>query len=276
LPGKTTESSRHTQLLASITCLAALQENKPDSVPLQSVFILNFNCMHKITLPFFISLLTTQVLLGQISVQVTKDAQDSLMVSFPENLKLEMTKTYEFVFNTNVTLQDSVSEGFTHQYLYDGLKVSVKIEHYELGFFLRHKKKEEFLATSIFYITGTSKWKFNLDGQYVSRYYPFDITDTSVIDIELQSDLYDISKAQYDYPAVMYWTSNQRVHEKLFFQGNKIHIDLTEYRQFFKGMKRSGTYDNICFLLPQVNVDGEKLFKDEQKYRCYYFRVLNK
>jgi hypothetical protein len=232
--------------------------------------------MHKISLLFFISLLTAHLLFGQISVQVTKDANDSLMVSFPENLKLEMNETYEFVFNTNVTLQDSITEGFTRQYLYNGLKVSLHINHYELGFFLLQKNREEFLATSIFYINGTSKWKFNLDGQYVSRYYPFDITDTSVIDIELQSDLHDISKAQYDYPAVMYWTSNQRVHENLFFQGNKIHIDLAEYRQFFKGMKRSGTYDNICFLLPQVNVDGEKLFKAEQQYRCYYFRVLNK
>jgi hypothetical protein len=232
--------------------------------------------MYKISIITFILLLVGQFICCQIQIDVTKNADDSLMVSFPDNLQLETGKKYEFIFNTNVTLTDSVTEGFTHQYVYNGLKVSVTINHYELGFFLRQRNKEAFLATSIFYINGTSKWKFNLDGQYVSRYYPFDITDTSVIDIELQSDIYDISSAQYDYPAVMYWTSDQSKHEKLFFQGNRIHIDLAEYRRFFRGMKKSGTYDNICFLLPQVKVDGEKLFKDEQKYRCYYFRVLNK
>jgi hypothetical protein len=222
--------------------------------------------MPRFTLLVSFLFLTCLTSVGQIEINVIKNSNDSFTVSFPQNFNLDINKTYEFQFTTNLILADSVMESFTHQYIYNGLKVKKTIDHYELGFYIQPKGLVKYFGKNIFYINGTNKWKINLDGQYVSRYYPFDIRENSIIDIELQSDSFDISNAQFADKIIMYWRQNQKKFESFTLQGNKLRINLEDYKQFLQGMNKSEKYNHIVLLLPQVKVKNSNLFKEEEKY----------
>ena len=232
----------------------------------------------RITLNILI-LLAYSISYGQIEINVTQITRDSVSIQFPENMKIKVGTEYDFVYRTNVQLSDSLKESLSNQYLYDGLKVSKSFDHYERGINIKSKVKNEQKNTydvgdKMFYINGTEKWKVKIDGEYLSRYISNDIRPNSVVEIEIQSDNYDLTKAKYQEPVVLFWMANKSSFEKFEFNGNKIRIDLSEYKNFMNGLNKTEKHNAIVILLPQVKVKRKKLFSDEQKKRMYIMRYV--
>jgi hypothetical protein len=232
----------------------------------------------RITLSLLI-LLTSSLAFGQIEIKISKIKSDSVSVQFPENMEIEVGTEYEFIYKTNVQLSDSLKESLSYQYLYDGLTVKTTFDHYERGINITSKVKNEIKNTfdvghNMFYINGTEKWKVKIDGQYISRYISNDIRSNSIVEIEIQSDNYDLSKAKYQDPVVLFWMANQSSFERFEFNGNKICIDLSKYPDFIKGLNKSEKHNAIVILLPQVKVKRKKLFSDEQQKRMYIMRYV--
>lgn len=214
----------------------------------------------------------------QIEVVVTKINQDSVTIEFPANMNLEIGQEYQFVFKTNIVTSDSIKESFSYSYLYDGLKVSKKMTHYEQGFNVsakyRTKRNSYDIGKAMFYVNGTNKWKVSINGQAISRYNSNDITSISTIDIELQSDKEDIASAKYEGPITLYWLRNPNIQIPITLEGNKMHIELTEYTEFMKGYNKAEKYNHLVIALPQVKVKRTKLFSDKQDERMYIMRFL--
>ncbi len=216
---------------------------------------------------------------GQIEIEVTKISTDSVSVKFPTNMKINVGTEYEFIYKTNVQLSDSLKESLSNEYLYDGLKVTKTFDHYERGINIKSKIKNEVKNTydvgyNMFYINGTDKWKVKIDGKYISRYISNDIRPNSVIEIEIQSDNYDLSKAKYEEPVVFFWIANHSSFEKFEFNGEKITVDLSKYPDFINGLNKNEKHNAIVILLPQVKVKRKKLFSDKQKKRMYIMRYV--
>ncbi len=216
---------------------------------------------------------------SQIKIIVTKISTDSVTVQFPNDMKIEIGKEYTFEYQTNVKVSDSLKEGLSEQILYDGLTVKKSFYHYEYGINItsKHKninKNTYDVGDNMFYISGTEKWKIKLDGKYLSRYVPNDIHKSSKIEIELQSDNFDLSKAKYEEPIILYWIKNQHIFRKFNFNGAKISIDLNDFEEFMEGYNREEKFNHIAILLPQVKVKNKKLFSDEQKKRMYILRLV--
>lgn len=232
----------------------------------------------RITL-ILLTLFTYSISYGQIEISVTKITPDSVSVKFPENIKIKAGTEYDFVYKTNVQLSDSLKESLSYQYLYDGLKVTKKFDHYERGINIKSNVKNELKNTydvgyNMFYINGTEKWKVKIDGEYISRYISNDIKPNSVVEIEIQSDNYDLSKAKYKESIIFYWIANKTSFEKFEFTGNRLVIDLSNYPDFINGQNRAEKHNAIVILLPQVKVKRKKLFSDEQKRRMYIMRYV--
>lgn len=224
-------------------------------------------------------LLSSLLTYGQIEIKVSKIKSDSVSIQFPENMKIKVGTEYEFIYKTNVQLSDSLKESLSYQYLHDGLKVKAKIDHYERGINITSKVKNETKNTydvghNMFYIDGTEKWKVKIDGQYISRYISNDIKSNSIVEIELQSDNYDLSKAKYQEPIILFWMANQSSYEKFEFNGSKVRIDLSKHPDFINGLNKNEKHNAIVILLPQVKVKRKKLFSDEQKKRMYIMRYV--
>ena len=233
----------------------------------------------RILFTFLVILFISSLSFGQIEIKVSKIKSDSVSVQFPENMKIKVGTEYEFIYKTNVQLSDSLKESLSNQFLYDGLKVKATFDHYERGINIKSKVKNEIINTfdvghNMFYIDGTEKWKVKIDGQYISRYISNDITSNSIIEIEIQSDNYDLSKAKYQEPVVLFWLKNKSSLEKFEFNGNKIRIDLSKYPDFIDGLNKSEKHNAIVILLPQVLVKRKELFSDEQKKRMYIMRYV--
>lgn len=216
---------------------------------------------------------------SQIKINVIKISTDSISIIFPYDMKIEVGKEYTFEYQTNVKVSDNLKEGLSEQILYDGLIVKKSFDHYEYGINITSKNKNINKNTydvgdNMFYISGTEKWKIKLDGKYLSRNVPNDIHKNSKIEIELQSDNFDLSKAKYDEPIILYWMRNQQVFKKINFNGTKISIDLNDFEEFMKGYNYDEKFNHIVILLPQVKVENKKLFSDEQKKRVYILRFV--
>jgi hypothetical protein len=216
---------------------------------------------------------------GQIQINVTKISNDSVKITFPENMKIDFEKEYVFEYKTNVKLSDSLTEGLSQQILYDGLKVTKSFNHYEYGINItskvKNKKKNTYdVGCAMFYINGTEKWKVKLGTNYISRYFPNDIFSNSKIEIEIQSDNYDLKNAKYSDSVILFWMQNKTVFKKFDFDGTKISINLEDYTDFMEGYNKNEKYNHIVILLPQVTVKNHKFFSDEQKKRMYILRFV--
>jgi hypothetical protein len=227
----------------------------------------------------FLTLLTYSLSFGQIEIKVQKIRPDSISIEFPKDMQIKVGREYEFVYKTNVQLSDSLRESLSNEILYDGLKVKKTFDHCERGINITSKIKNEVKNTydvgqNIFYINGTNKWKVKIDGKYISRYISNDIKPNSVIEIEIQSDNYDLSKAKYQEPVVFFWLANHSSFEKFEFNGKKITVDLSKYPDFINGLNKNEKHNAVVILLPQVKVKRKKLFSDEQKKRMYIMRYV--
>lgn len=226
-------------------------------------------------------MLYTAFSFGQIKINVTKISNDSVKITFPENMKIDFEKEYTFEYSTDVKLSDSLTEGLSQQLLYDGLKITKSFNHYEYGINITSKikntkKNTRDVGSAMFYVDGTEKWKVKLDNNYISRYIPNDIFNDSKIEIEIQSDNYDLKKAKYSDPVILYWMQNQKVFRKFDFDGSKISINLEDDDDFMKGYNKNEKFNHLVILLPQVTVKNSKLFSDEQKKRIYIVRFIKK
>lgn len=227
----------------------------------------------------FLILLYTYISFGQIEIKVEKVRPDSVTVQFPEDMQVKVGKEYEFIYKTDIQVTDSLRESLGNQFLYDGLTVNQTFKHYERGIKVTSSKHNELKNTytvgeNMFYLKGTDKWKVKIDGKYISRYNGSDIKSNSVVEIEIQSDNYNLSKAKYHGPIIVYWLDNHSSFRRFEFNGEKIKIDLSKYPKFIKGLNKNEKHNAIVILLPQVKVKRKKLFKDEQESRMYIMRYV--
>jgi hypothetical protein len=226
-----------------------------------------------------LTLIASSISYGQIEISVVKITPDSVLVQFPKNMKIKAGTEYEFIYKTNVKLSDSLKESLSFKYLYDGLKVKKSFEHYERGIYIKSKVKNELKNTfdvghNMFYVEGTEKFKIKIDGQYISNSIPNVVRPNSIVEIEIQSDNYDLSKAEYQEPVVLQWLADPSRSEKYEFDGNKLRIDISKFGPFMSILTKAKKHNAIVILLPQVKVKGKKLFSDEKMKRMYIIKYV--
>ena len=218
---------------------------------------------------------------GQIEIKVQKTETDTISIQFPNNMKIKIGTEYEFIYRTNIQISDSLKESLGGQYLHEGLQVTKAFNHYERGILITTKDFENeirmnhIVGHSMFFLDGTNKWKVKLDGNYISRNIPNDIRQNSVIEIEIQSDNYELTNINYQKPAALLWLHNNSVSEKFEFHGEHLKIDLSEYPDFISEAKNCEKYSTLVLLLPQVTLDNHKLFSDKPMHRMYFMRFVD-
>lgn len=202
---------------------------------------------------------------SQIELNINLIDQDSVSIYFSNAPEFEMNINYKFIIKSNITDSDSIYLNLNGEFVKDGITFEKTFDYHRYDIVTTNKKDESRTEKTL-KIKGI-RFKVVIDGQEINRFEPNKIQKKSRVQIELESDLYDITKLTIADPVIFSWMQNQKSFEKRPLVQNRLNIKLSELKKHRKGFTESIKWNHVIIMLPQVYYKGVPVLAKKQQAR---------